>query len=140
MGPKGLELRTMRAKQHDRRYRRYQCRVDTSAAPRGSLCYCAGVLVFLMLVSLTFVWCRSAHGRLDKELQGLRRQFGAKAKEVENMHMEVETYRSGRYVLTAVEKLALGLRPANPQQVRRAHVDSAGVDAGPSDVDVVARN
>lgn len=129
----------MRARQHDRRYRRYQCRVDTGAAPRGSLCYCAGVLVFLMLVSLVFVWCRSEHARLDKQLQGLRREFGVKAKEVENIRMEVEAYRSGKYVLTAVEQLALGLRPANPQQVRRVEGGSS-VDGRWREPPVVARN
>jgi len=130
----------MRARQHDRRYRRYQCRVDTAAAPRGSLCYCAGVLVFLMLVSLMFVWCRSEHARLDKQLQGLRRGFGVKAKKVENMRMEVEAYRSGKYILTAVEQLALGLRPTNPQQVRRVQLNGSSADDRWREPAVIARN
>jgi len=131
----------MRAKQHDRRYRRYRCRVDTAAAPRGgSLCYCAGVLVFLMLVSLAFVWCRSEHARLDKHLQGLRREFGVRAKAEENMRMEVEAYRSGEYVLTAVDQLALGLRLAKPQQVRRVQLAAPSVYERWREPAVVARN
>jgi hypothetical protein len=49
----------------------------------------------------------------------MRREFSVRVKEVQNLQVEYEMYRSGQYVLSAVSRLGLELHPPLPGQVRR---------------------
>ncbi len=110
----------MRTPNHSRKYRRYQpCNVDFGLATSRFRWSCVAFLLFVMVTALAFVWCRSSRDRTGRTVQRLRRQFSLKAKEAENLRMELEKYRGGSYILREVNRLGLGLRPADPQQVRR---------------------
>ena len=115
----------MRASHHDRKYRRYQCHVNASPVRKGAVYCCGGVLVFALAAILTFVWTQSALNNTSNRLQNLRREFALKAKEAENLRTDLEAFKGGRYILTAVDRLRLGLRPPLPGQVYRVSMDAS---------------
>ena len=112
----------MRKSATGRTYRRHQFRVQLASPWRCCRWYCVGTLVLVLTAALAFVWLRSSHHGLGRELQSLRRDVAIKAKEVENLRMALASYKSGQYVLTAAEHLRLGLRPPLPGQVRRVRL------------------
>ncbi len=69
--------------------------------------------------ALLFVWLRSSVETMNKELQLTRHKLAVRTKEVENLRMQLESYTRDNYILAAVEKYNLGLRPAEQGQVRR---------------------
>ena len=103
-----------------RGYRRYQ-RVRVDAPPPGSVrsgAYVVAIVVLSAAVAIAYVWFHSADVRLGRDVDGLRREFAIQAKEVENLHVQVESYRSGRYIGAAVKRFGLKLRDSIPGQIR----------------------
>ncbi|OPZ31213.1 MAG: hypothetical protein BWZ02_00352 [Lentisphaerae bacterium ADurb.BinA184] len=81
------------------------------------------VLVFCGLIAvLAFVRLRSSNEELRLRVETLRRDYDVRAKELENLELEYESYTGGRYVFGAVARMNLGLRPPEPGQVRRVSV------------------
>ena len=115
----------MRTRQQPRRYRRHQLQTRTEPGTRAWRLYSAALLFLVLSTALTFVWFRSDEVKRRRTVQLLRRDYAAKAKELENLDMKVETYRSGKHILKAVARLQLGLRPPLPGQVRRIPVNPA---------------
>lgn len=115
----------MPTRQQPRRYRRHQLRIRTEPGTRTWRIYSTALLLLVLGTALTFVWFRSDEVKRRRTVQHLRREYAARTKELENLRMKVETYRSGKHILNAVERLQLGLRPPLPGQVRRIPVGPA---------------
>jgi len=116
----------MLATRQDRRYRRYQCRVQTGPGPGRLVWHSGSVLAFVLLVSLAFVWCRSAETKMNRRMVELREQYKLKLNELKNLQIDLEHYRGGKHVLTAVEQFELELHPPVAGQVRRIIPDNSG--------------
>ena len=112
-----------------RTYRRYQLRVELEPATRRFRCHCAALFLFVLAAALTYVWLRSEEDRLGRESQELRHDLDERNKELVNLRVEMEGYRSGRHILTAVDRMGLKLRPPTPGQVRR--IPSSSTEAAP---------
>ncbi len=103
----------------ERKYRPYNCRVDTVPVSSKSRWCCVGISLFALFAALAFVWLQSDQQRTYKELQKIQHKLFLKGKEVENLGMQLEGYTSGKYVLTTVDRLGLNLRPPVRGQVCR---------------------
>lgn len=115
----------MRAPKHDRKYRRYQpCQVVLKGHVGGFRWYGLGIVVLLLVTALTYVWCRSGQEKTGRKVERLRRQFAVKAREAENLRMELERFRRGDYILAEVRRRGMNLRPADPRQVRRVRLNT----------------
>jgi len=89
----------------------------------GSTLWLGVLLVAVGLaVTLGFVYLRSATDAMIKERDLLARRLSIQAKEEENLWVELESYKRGDYILSAVVRLGLPLRPPAPGQVRRVTV------------------
>jgi len=84
-----------------------------------------GLVTLVLLAALAFVGLRSATERQSRRLVELRLEREVRAKERENLRVELETYKSGSYILAAVNRLGLKLRPPLPGQVRRVSLSAA---------------
>jgi len=131
----------MRVPKHDRKYRRHQpCQVVLKTTA-GSVRWGGLVILLLLLTTaLAFVWCKSGQERTGRQVQRLRQQFAVKAKEAENLRLELERYRRGDYILSEVQRLGLDLRPADPDQVRRVRLVRPRVTDGLDPENMVASN
>ena len=103
----------------ERTYRRHNQRPQAEPIPKTVRWYCLAVCVCALASALAFVWCRSEQERLGRRMDFLRHQCTLKVKEIDNLRMEREAYWSGTYILPAVNRFKLNLRPAAPGPVRR---------------------
>ena len=100
-----------------RTYRRHRCRVELSPAC-GAARWCGMIMLLITLAAaLAFVHLRSERQKMGRQLQEMRADFALRAKEIANVSMEVESFKSGKYVFRVVKRL--GLRRPLPGQVRR---------------------
>ena len=113
----------MKSRTEIRKYRRYHCRVETASDGHPLIWYLLVVLLLAGSAAMAFAWLQSERAGMGRELQRLRREFAVTAKEVENLKMEVESYRGGTYILSAVDTLGLKLRHPLPGQVVRVSGD-----------------
>lgn len=113
----------MAKKKHTRRYQ-YQT-LDVNAA--GSVKTTFGLLLVAVVValaaSLAYVWLRSGTETWERRAAERRQEYEVKVKKRHNLKVELETYRGGRYILSAVHHWNLDLHPPYPGQVRRVAVD-----------------
>jgi len=77
------------------------------------------VLAVVSGVALMYIRFNSEQVKMGRELRTLRREFALRSKELENLRVEVESYKSGSYIRTAVRSMQLGLREPDKGQVRR---------------------
>ena len=106
-----------------RRYRRYDCQVNVDAGNKRFRWHCVALFAVILAGALSYVWLRSEQERLGRDIQGQRSKFAVRTKELVNLRMEMEGYKSGKYILTAVDRLGLELRAPLPGQVRRVKVE-----------------
>ncbi len=134
----------MYAMTHERLYRYDTLEVQAPMIMRSGA-WQGIVLVFLIASAImAFVWLRSNTERLQRELVQTRKAHEIQGKTMENLGIELETYKSGRYVLAAVQRFELGLRPPTHGQVRRVTLPvmqkpDAGPPANASNTRVLAR-
>ncbi len=102
-----------------RHYRPYRCQVNLDTGRSGIRATVLLIIVFLTTAALAYVWLRSGESELNRKAQNLRSEYREQVKELENLTMELERYRGGRYILTAVERLQLNLHQPVYGQVRR---------------------
>jgi hypothetical protein len=112
----------MRTLAHNRLYRYETVEFEAPEAMRGMAWKSITLVAIVLVAALAFVWLRSSTERMQRSLAGLRHEHQLRLKELENLRIELETYKSGRYVLSAVNRLGLNLRPPYPGQVRRVAV------------------
>ena len=104
-----------------RRYRLQKQRLEVKTAPRSHSLVWTGLTaaVALALVAMTYVYLRSVTEKMNRELQHKRQECQVKNKEIENQRMDIESLRSGRHILAAVQRMGMELRAPLPGQVRR---------------------
>lgn len=101
--------------------RRTRLRSDVRPAT-GRASFWFVVLLVLTVVSgvaLMYIRFNSEQVKMGRKLRSLRREFALRAKELENLRIEVESYKNGAYIRTAVRTMQLGLREPGNGQVRR---------------------
>lgn len=106
-----------------RRYRsrRLEVRVKDRSNP---VMWKIGLLLAVVLVAGVFyVWLISSNERLDRQLHNRQKQLADGMKQLENVRMELESYKSGHYIITQVQNLNLNLHPPYPGQVRRVSLE-----------------
>ncbi|MCF7855098.1 MAG: hypothetical protein K9N51_09895 [Candidatus Pacebacteria bacterium] len=98
------------------------------------------VIIPALAVALAFVWLQSTTEKLEQRLATLRREHELREKQVGNLRIELETYKSGRYIVSAVRRFDLELRPPYPGQVRRVSMHRSSGDGESGDeVGLLAR-
>jgi hypothetical protein len=109
----------MRASSRTRPYRYETVEFQGSVTLHRGLWPLAVLVGIALAALLAYVGLRSATEVQQRQLSQLRKEYGISSKEAENLGIELESYKSGSYVLSAVNRLGLGLRPPYPGQVRR---------------------
>ncbi len=106
--------------QNQRKYRRQRIRVEAQGSPHPILWRMSFLLVVSLLLGLYYVGLTSKKERLDKEVRKMKQDVEDVSKQIENACMQLESFKSGRYILSKAEELKLGLgRPSFPGQVKR---------------------
>ncbi len=93
-----------------------------SGLVRGMVALTVALAFGLVLV---FVRLNSEQVKLKRQVTELRRGFGLRSKEIENLGLEVEMYRSGSRIFAQIQRLRLGLRMPEPGQVIRMRGSAA---------------
>jgi cell division protein FtsL len=102
--------------------RRTRLRSDVRPPAGGRASFWFVVLLVLAVVSgvaLTYIRFNSEQVKMGRRLRALRREFALRSKELENLRIEVESYKNGAYIRAAVRNMQLGLREPDTGQVRR---------------------
>lgn len=100
--------------------RMYQARVHMGDRRGGAfLLPLLALLLIGCLSALTFVWLNSQQDHMGRQIRETRKQIALRSKELENLRVEVESYKRGRYIHRAVSQLGLELREPLPGQVHR---------------------
>ncbi len=76
-------------------------------------------LLIVVVALLVYVRFRSQTQQFARQMATDRMELAKNAKELVNLHVLLEQYTSGDYILGAVRRYHMGLRPAFPGQVRR---------------------
>jgi len=106
-----------------RKYRYHVLEVKTERKPNAAFFRLGFVLFLFMVAGITFVWLRSATDRLNRSLQEKRQSYSVGTKQMENLRMELESYKNPHYITDKVTRMNLGLRPPFPGQVRRISME-----------------
>lgn len=75
------------------------------------------ILALTASIALSFAWLRSGLLDVSRELQIQQRKLVLRGEELDNLHVQAESFRSGDYILA--QSRVLGLHPPLPGQVRR---------------------
>ena len=79
-----------------------------------------GVFLFCLLaLGIYYVHLISATERMQREHRRLLREYDEGSKALENVRLELASYKSPNYIETQVKLMNLGLHPPYPGQVRR---------------------
>jgi len=76
-------------------------------------------LAGLLVLGINYVYLISATERMQREHRRLLRAYDEGSKALENVRLELESYKSPNYIETQVKLMNLGLHPPYPGQVRR---------------------
>jgi hypothetical protein len=109
-----------------RRYQYRQLNVRARAAPNRAspLAWRFGfMLLCFLLIGLYNVALVSRTEGLERELRKQQKRFSDGCKALENVRMDLESYRSGAYIMAQVQAMNLGLHHPFPGQVRRVSLD-----------------
>lgn len=110
----------MRA-QASSRWHQYDMLDARALAPSriGGLWFPVTVLLLVACGAIAYVWFQSTTDSLHRELTELRGANQVLGKEIDNLALDLETYKSARHISRSVQEFDLALRPPYPGQVRR---------------------
>lgn len=100
-------------------YQRVRVDVPRSRGGTHWVCLVAVVVVPAFVLGLLFVRLNSDHAQMSRRITEMRRDFGLRSKELENLRVEVEMYRKGNRILSQARAMGLDLRPPERGQVIR---------------------
>jgi len=106
-----------------RRYRYRRLEVRAKGKPNPIMWKVGLMLLCFLMLGVYYVWVISTNARLDRDLRRLQKAYSDGCKQLENVRMEMESYKSGHYILTQVQNLNLNLHPPYPGQVRRVSLE-----------------
>lgn len=107
---------------NDLRQRRYRLRpvqVKAKESPHPYAWRIGVVLFFLLGLGIYYVHLISATERMQREHRRLLHEYDEGSKALENVKLELESFKSPNYIETQVKVMNLGLHPPYPGQVRR---------------------
>ncbi|MFW5996645.1 MAG: hypothetical protein ACOCZS_00495 [Verrucomicrobiota bacterium] len=105
--------------EQSRLYRYADTDVNVGDSIKAWVLQLIALLAIALLIVLAYVWLHSETSRVHERMGEYREQYSATSKEVQNLQMEKEHYRSGEYIRNAVARFELELEPAFPHQVTR---------------------
>ena len=111
---------------NQRRYRQNKVRVDQENAPHPVLWRVLLLLGIALGIGLYYVGQTKRRDDLQRNYTALEREISGNTKEIDNIRMQLESFKNGRYIMAKVEEKKLGLRPPLPGQVRRVTLVSSG--------------
>lgn len=106
-----------------RRYRYRRLEVKGKGKPNPIIWKVVPMLGCFLALGVYYVWLISANAQLDRDLRRLQKAYSDGCKQLENVRMEMESYKSGHYILTQVQNMNLNLHPPYPGQVRRVSLE-----------------
>ncbi len=87
------------------------------------------VLVVLALCAILFVHFRSSTERLQAEISDLREKCASGRKEIGNLRVQLERYKSPQHISNGLARFGLALGFPQTGQVRRVSLDDEGSEA-----------
>ena len=119
-----MSMNRVKPTPNHRRYRQNQVRVDQGNAPHPVLWRVLLLLGIALGIGLYYVAQTKRRDDLQRSYTALEREISGNAKEIDNIRMQLESFKNGRYIMAKVEEKKLGLRPPLPGQVRRVTLAS----------------
>ena len=128
----------MANKRTKRRFRQQNVQLDMRGNIKTTLAVISILIVMASVTLLGFVWLRSGTEHWKKALSERQREYEVTLKKRDNLRAELETFRSGKYILSAVHHWNLDLHPPYPGQVRRVSLNrESQQEDGPLDESLV---
>ena len=109
-----------------RRYRQNKVRIEPGGAPHPLLWRVLLLLGLALGIGLYYVAQTKRRDDLQRNYTKLEQEISDNVKEIDNIRMQLESFKNGRYIMGKVEEKKLGLRPPLPGQVRRVTLASGG--------------
>jgi cell division protein FtsL len=111
---------------NQRKYRRQSLRVERTDASHPVLWRVSLLLLLSLVLGSYYVSLTQRRDNLEKSVRESRQKVAETAKEIENVKVQLESFKRGSYILTKAEELKLGLRQPFSGQVKRIKLADMG--------------
>lgn len=109
----------MKPSVQQRRYRLRPVQAKVKGSPHPYAWRFGLVLSILLGLGFHYVYLVSGTERMQREHRRLLRAYDEGSKALDNVKLELESFKSPNYIETQVKAMNLGLHPPYPGQVRR---------------------